>query len=113
MYGPYNLTPDNIDKFVKPCVPGVFALGYTRESGAFVVSYVGRSDSDVRSVLQAQSFDETARFKWMESASPMAAFDTQCELYHQFCAPDSPDEEHPERPKGSKWVCPVCAIFDK
>lgn len=63
VFGPYDLTPDNIDRFVRPCVPGVFAVGYTRESGAFVVGYIGRSDSDLRSALRAQSSDETARFK--------------------------------------------------
>jgi hypothetical protein len=114
MRGPYDLTPEKIDRFVTPHVPGVFAVGYTRESGAFVVSYIGRSDSDIRSALREQSSDETARFKWMESASAMAAFDTQCELYHEFGGPDSlENEEHPGRPKGSKWVCPVCDIFDR
>jgi hypothetical protein len=114
MYGPYNLTPDNIDRFVKPCVPGVFAVGYTRESGAFVVRYVGRADSDLRAALRSQPSDETARFKWVESASQMAAFDTQCELYHQFGGTDALDnDEHPPRPKGSQWVCPVCGIFDR
>jgi hypothetical protein len=114
MHGPYDLTPEDIDRFVTPHTPGVFAVGYTRESGAFVVGYIGRDDSDLRSALRAQEPDETARFKWMESASAMAAFDTQCELYHEFGGPDSlENEEHPARPKGSKWVCPVCDIFDR
>jgi hypothetical protein len=114
MVGPYDLTPDNIDRYVRPYATGVFAVGYTRESGAFVVRYIGRSDSDMRSELRAQPPDETARFKLMESASAHAAFDTQCQLYHEFGGPDSlENDEHPMPPKGTKWVCPACGIFDK
>ena len=114
MSGPYNLTPDNIDRFVRPNATGVFAVGYTRESGAFVVRYIGRSDSDLKDALRAHTSDETARFKWMESSSQMSAFDTQCELYHEFGGPDAlENEEHPPRPNGSRWVCPVCDIFGR
>ena len=114
MFGPYDLTPDNIERYVRPYAAGVFAVGYTRESGAFVVRYIGRSDSDLRTELRAHSSDETARFKWVESASQMSAFDTQCELYHEFGGPDSlENDEHPARPKGSKWVCPVCDVFNR
>jgi len=114
MYGPYDLTPENIERYVKPYVPGVFAVGYMRENGTFVVRYIGRSDADVRSALRGQPSDESTRFKWLESASQMAAFDTQCELYHQFGGLDTlENEEHPERPKGSKWVCPLCDIFNR
>ncbi len=114
MFGPYDLTPDSIDRFVRPLATGVFAVGYTRENGAFVVRYIGRSDSDLRSALRAQPPDEMARFKWVESSSQMAAFDTQCELYHEFGGADAlENDEHPPRPKGSGWVCPVCGIFDR
>ena len=114
MLGPYDLTPDNIDRVVRPYATGVFAIGYTRESGAFVVRYIGRSDTDLRSELRAQSPDETARFKLVESPSAMAAFDTQCELYHEFGGADSlENDEHPPRPRGTKWVCPACDIFGR
>jgi hypothetical protein len=113
MFGPYNLTPDNIDHYVRPCAPGVFMVGYTKENGAFVVRYVGRSDSDVRTELRRQPLDEMARFKWAETSSQMSAFDTQCELYHEFGADSLDNDEHPPRPKGSGWVCPICDVFER
>jgi len=114
MFGPYDLTPANIERYVRQNATGVYAVGYTRESGAFVVRYIGRSDTDLRSALRAQDSDETARFKWVESPSQMSAFDTQCELYHEFGGADTLENEgHPARPKGSKWVCPVCDIFNR
>jgi hypothetical protein len=114
MYGPYDPTPTVKRPRVKPHVPGVFAVGYTRESGAFVVRYIGRADSNLQEELERQDADETARFKWAESSSKMEAFDTQCLLYHKFGGGDTlENEDHPEPPKNSHWVCPVCNIFGR
>jgi hypothetical protein len=114
MYGPYDLTADAIHKSVKAHVPGVYAVGYTRESGAFVVRYIGRSDSDMRGDLEKLEHDETARFKWAETATKMEAFDTQCVLYHKFGGDAAlENEDHPEPPKNSRWVCPVCDILGR
>ncbi len=112
MYGPYNLTADNIHRYVRANAAGVFAVGYTRESGAFVVCYIGRSDTNLRDALLAYPHDEMARFKWVETTSQRSAFQTQCELYHEFGGADSlENEEHPPRPQGSNWTCPVCSIY--
>jgi hypothetical protein len=109
MRGPYDLNPTKIDEVVKARVPGVFATGYTKETGAFVVRYIGRSDSDVRSELRAQESDQTARFKWVESASAHSAYEAQCRLYHDFGGSDAlENEDHPNRPAGTSWRCPVC-----
>ena len=109
MHGPYNLNASRIDEVVKAHVAGVFAVGYTKETGAFVVRYIGRSDSDVRSELRAQESDETARFKWVESASANSAFEAQCRLYHDFGGNSGLENEgHPCRPNGTNWRCPVC-----
>jgi hypothetical protein len=114
MRGPYNLSAQRIDEVVKPCVPGVYALGYTRESGAFVVRYIGRSDKDVRAELHAQGLDETARFKWAEAGSSHDAFDTQCRLYHDFGGGRAlENEDHPQRPAGTNWPCPVCDFYGR
>jgi hypothetical protein len=47
MNGPYPLTDEAIDEALLRTSPGNYALGYM-DDGAFVVFYVGRSDSDVR-----------------------------------------------------------------
>jgi hypothetical protein len=109
MRGPYDLNPSKVDEVVRSHVPGVFATGYTKETGAFVVRYIGRSDSDVRSELRAQEMDETARFKWVEAASAHSAFEAQCRLYHDFGGNDALENEyHPYAPDGTNWRCPVC-----
>lgn len=109
MRGPYDLNAAKIDEVVRFHVPGVFATGYTKETGAFVVRYVGRSDSDVRAELRAQQTDETARFKWVESESAHSAFEAQCRVYHDFGGSDAlENEEHPRAAKGLNWRCPVC-----
>lgn len=99
---------------MKPYVPGVFAIGYTRENGAFVVRYIGRSDSDTRDELKSVPTDETARFKWAEAPSQQSAFEVQCKLYHDFGGSRTLENEiHPERPRGVNWKCPVCAFYGK
>jgi len=114
MRGPYDLNARKIDEVVRPYVPGVFATGYTKETGAFVVRYIGRSDSDVRAELKAQGYDETARFKWIEAPSQREAFEMQCRLYHDFGGSAVlENEDHPDRPTGNNWQCPVCGIFDR
>jgi len=114
MHGPYDLTVGKVEEIVKPYVPGVFAIGYTRESGAFVVQYIGRSDRDVRAELMAQPMDETTRFKWVEMPSQRVAFETQCRLYHDFGESRVlENENHPERPAGANWPCPVCDVYGR
>lgn len=114
MRGPYKLSPQQIDEEVKPSVPGVFATGYVKESGAFVVRYIGRSDRDVRTELKTQETDIGARFKWVEATSQHEAFELQCRLYHEFGGSIVlENEEHPERPKGANWQCPDCNFFHR
>jgi hypothetical protein len=50
MNGPYPLTDEAIDDALARTSPGNFALGYM-EGTAFVVFYVGRSDSDLKECL--------------------------------------------------------------
>ena len=50
MNGPYALTDETIDETLIRTSPGNYALGYM-DGAAFVVFYVGRSDSDVKERL--------------------------------------------------------------
>lgn len=52
MNGSYPLTDRSIDEQILRVSPGNYALGYM-EDDAFVVFYVGRSDSDLRAKLHA------------------------------------------------------------
>ena len=111
MEGPYKLDKDTIDDKVTRTSPGNYALGEKNDKGTFQVGYVGRSDSDVNARLQSW-VGETRRplFKFSYASSPKAAFEKECNNWHDFDPPGN--DSHPARPQGSGWKCPVCDIFD-
>lgn len=108
MQGPYKLDTETIEAKVTRTSPGNYALG--RKKGTFLVGYVGRSDSDVRARLKSW-VGKTRRplFKFSYATSPKAAFDKECENYHDFNPPDN--DVHPDRPDGTDWHCPRCEIY--
>jgi len=106
------LTTEKVDEVVTRKSPGTYALGYTDPNdNAFVVSRVGRSDSDLNDRLK-DHVGKYKRFKFGYSASAKAAFEKECTLYHDFDPPDNPI--HPDRPNGTNWKCPVdgCDALD-
>jgi hypothetical protein len=108
LLGPHPLAFDEINTEINWASPGVFALGYVDQHGAFRVNHVGRSDSDVRLRLHALIGSERV-FKYRLYASPRAAFEKECELFHAFRPPCT--RLHPDRPKGTNWTCPHCVMF--
>lgn len=88
MKGPYKLDNDTIDAVVTQTSPGNYALGRKNDEGTFVVGYVGRSDSDVNDRLKSW-VGNTKRplFKFSYASSPKAAFEKECENYHDFDPP--------------------------
>jgi hypothetical protein len=113
MNGPYALSTDEIDRQVTKTSPGNYGLGYTKEDGTFVVSYVGRSDRDVNGRLHDWVGTKYKKFKYSYADSAKAAFEKECHNYHDFGGSKELDNEtHPDRPNGTNWKCPVCTIFD-
>ena len=106
--GSYPLTESDINTNVTMASAGAYALGRLKDE-AFLVSYVGRSDDDVNARLK-QHVSDYARFKYRYFPSPKAAFEKECDLYHDFEPPDN--KIHPARPKNSDWTCPRCSTFD-
>jgi len=111
MNGPFRLNNETIDAQVTRTSPGNYALGDKNERGTFLVDYVGRSDDDVNGRLK-KWVGKTSEplFKFSYATSPKAAFEKECRNYHDFSPPSNTD--HPDRPKGSDWKCPVCRKFD-
>jgi hypothetical protein len=73
MSGSYPLEDGAIDAVVGRRSPGNYALGYL-EDGAFVVFYVGRSDTDVRRRLHEWVGAPSQYGRWASSArAPWAA----------------------------------------
>ena len=102
---PFSLTETKIDEVVRYESPGAYALDVGVDANTFYVHYVGRSDVDVSARLK-QHVGNYRRFKFEYYSSPKAAFDKECELYHDFNPSDN--SVHPARPSGSGWRCPRC-----
>ena len=107
LQGPFSLTAAGIDIAVRKTSGGVFALG-SMEGNTFNIAYVGRSDSDLRAQLKRWigHYDE---FKFDYFGSPKAAFEKECNLFHDYGGPTLDNKAHPARAKGRRWKCPRCA----
>jgi hypothetical protein len=106
----YELTNQKIDEVVTRTSPGNYALGYVSNL-TFHVRYVGRSDTDLNSRLKKWvNNSQYKRFKFSYATSPKAAFDKECKNYHDFGGDkgELDNDEHPQRPEGADWKCPVC-----
>jgi hypothetical protein len=108
LLGPYRLTFDDINSAVCRQSAGVFALGSNDPSGNFQVKHVGRSDADLRAQLR-DCIGSEIMFKFRFFSSAQAAFEKECELFHDFSPPGN--RIHPGRQKGTRWKCPRCRIF--
>lgn len=108
MNGPYSLTSTNIDAHVTKTSPGAYEL-FASYSGP--VKYVGRSDTDLNGRLK-QWVGKYSHFSFEYCSSPKAAFEKECTLYHHYGGSAKLDNtNHPQRPSGSNWKCPICSIF--
>lgn len=101
--GPHPLTTKGIDDNVKGVSPGAYALGDVNDKGVFLVSRVGRSDTDLNDRLHDYKGDY-AKFKYGFLETPKEAFFKECNLYHDFDPPDN--RIHPDRPDGTNLRCP-------
>jgi len=111
MEGPYSLEINIIEEKVDRVSPGNYALGRKNEKGTFLVSYIGRADTDLTSELKSW-VDKTDKplFKFRYAISARDAFGMECENYHDFVK--NGKGKHPERPANTDWKCPRCN-FDK
>lgn len=103
--GPFSLAPDSIAEEIVAGSPGAYALGYTDHFGRFVISYVGSGGDDLASKLRAH-VGTAPQFKFRHFAVRQAAFEKECELFHQFMPRGN--FLHPSRPAGTDWNCPRC-----
>lgn len=108
--GPYPLDTETIDEHVKKTI-GAYALGYIKkDTRRFVPKYVGRSDNDINGRLK-DHVGEYPKFKFEYYSSAKAAFEKECNLYHDW-KDQLDNKEHPDRPDTTDWKCPRCNIFD-
>ena len=110
LMGPYRLGFDEIERVVRLTAPGVLALGFCGGDDRFNIRHIGRSDDDIRAQLRAYIGSET-QFKFGYCLSPQAAFEKECELFHDFRPPCT--RLHPSRALATDWTCPRCRIFPR
>lgn len=103
LLGPFALTREAIAGEIEPLVIGVYLLGRVKGK-RFFVRRVGRADRDTAAELRALVGQYDA-FKYRAYGSTRRAFAKECELFHTFAPPET--TEHPVRPKGTRFVCPV------
>lgn len=112
MQGPYLLSTGKISEVVTRTSPGNYALGYVNSENTFVVNYVGRSDNDVAARLKTHVGEKYKHFKYSYASSPKAAFEKECQNYHDFGGSNALDNSiHPDRPAWASWKCLCCNIF--
>jgi hypothetical protein len=110
MAGFYELDVETIDSTVTRTCCGNYGLGYIKD-GDFYVKYVGRSDTDLKARLK-NHIGNYKYFKYSYATSPKAAFEKECQNFHDFGETEKLDNKmHPDRPKDTNWKCPVCKIY--
>lgn len=102
--GPFKLSKDEINRVVKGIGPGAYALGSLNSNELLIVKRIGRSDSDLNKRLHSYVGKYTY-FKCDFFPSKKAAFEKECNLYHDFNPPDN--KIHPDRPDDTSYSCPV------
>lgn len=109
--GPFLLTAEKVSIAVaaSKAWPGTYMLGHTDDDGTFVVETIGRSDSNVKETLKAHA-GQYQRFAFQYCATAKAAFERECDLYHELMAERG--DPHPTRLEGSYWKCPHCTFLD-
>jgi hypothetical protein len=107
LFGPNPLTIGGIDSTLTGTGPGAYALGEVDNNGTFIISYVGRSDADLKERLKCH-VGNYASFKYAFFPSAAAAFQKECELFHDFGETALDNHVHPARPENSQVKCPRC-----
>ena len=117
MKGPYPLTVEDIDRQIPKNRIGNYAYGYINKEKVFVVTYVGRSDSDlntrIKHGIMENIFNPHLRyeyFKFSYASSVKEAYEKECQNYHDFGGEIGylANEIHPAKPEGTSYCCPVC-----
>ena len=108
MEGAFPFTSREVDLRITRHQAGNYALGYIDEHSVFRVQYVGRSDSDVNARIKNHLREGYESFKFSYATSPKAAFEKECQNYHDF-GEGIANIIHPDLPDKSKdWKCPIC-----
>lgn len=114
----FPLNEDEINARIAENRIGNYAYGYINDNGSFIVKYVGRSDTDLRTRIKhgIQEFNDNPklryeRFKFSYADSAEEAYRKECQNYHDFGGPEGSlmNERHPDTPDGLNLTCSICS----
>lgn len=117
----YPLTLQDIETRIKPGRIGNYAYGYINNNGAFIVKYVGRSDSDLHERIKhgLKDMEENPslkyeRFKFSYAETIEEAYRKECQNYHDFKGDKGwlANKAHPSSPVGMELRCTICDNSD-
>lgn len=117
----FPLTLQDIEARVKPGRIGNYAYGYINDCGAFIVKYIGRSDSDLRERIKhgLKDMEENPslkyeRFKFSYAETIGEAYLKECQNYHDFKGDQGylANKVHPASPTGINLSCVLCHNSD-
>ncbi len=109
----HHFTREVIDRVVNNQAMGNYLLG-SDEGGEFVVSYVGRSDTDLNVELKQRLNPSYRKFRFTYARSVRTAFETECRDYHRYgTAHQLDNKNHPDRPDGTSYQCPFCNYLNR
>jgi len=105
--GPVHLAAREIERAVPAGSPGAFALGFARpQEGAVFISYVGRSDTDLRGAVLSHVGSHYTAFFYLPVPSAEEAYAEECRLWHEMGGAELESQDHPVPP--GDHACPVC-----
>jgi hypothetical protein len=109
----HDFTREVIDRVVNKKTIGNYLLG-SDQGGEFVVSYVGRSDTDLNVELIQRLSPRYRKFRFTYARSVRTAFETECRDYHRYGKAHQLDnQKHPDRPDGTSYQCPFCDYLNR
>lgn len=109
MNGLYLLNTQTINGVVPRSSVGAYILSKDGK----IAHYVGRSDNDLAARLTSYTSDSQnyTHFWYEVTGSAKSAFELECGWWHKYQPDDN--KNHPDRPNGSGWQCPICNIFER
>ncbi len=107
----FKLDTDTINRTVPNAVIGAYVLGF-QQPNTFSISYVGRSDEDLKQRLISHTNEKYTDFKFIVLPSKEEAFYKECNLYHDWGENTLDNKKHPDRPEGTNYQCPRCNEFN-
>lgn len=105
--GPVHLAAKEVERRVPAGIPGAFALGHARpQEGAVFISFVGRSDTDLRAAVLAHVGSRYTACFYLPLASAPEAYAEECRIWHEMGGEELDSAGHPVPP--GDHPCPVC-----